>query len=125
MVYESDPWGFEANQRFLNRVVILETDLSAQPLLSRVLAIEKELGRERLVKGYSSRKIDIDILYYSELQIAEPDLVIPHPGIPDRRFVLVPLTEVAGSFVHPVLKKSNASLLEQCGDKSNVRIYEV
>ena len=124
LVYESEPWGFQASQSFLNRVAIVETDLSAQKVLKRVLAIESELGRQRLNEGYSSRKIDIDILYFDEMKIEEPDLIIPHPGIPDRRFVLVPLVEIADSYVHPVLKISNADLLKQCSDRLKVWVYK-
>ncbi len=123
-VYESEPWGFEANQNFLNRVAIVETDLSAQEVLKRVLAIESKLGRQRLNDGYASRQIDIDVLFFDEMKIEVPGLIVPHPGIPDRRFVLVPLVEVAENFIHPVLKLSNSDLLKQCTDESKVWIYK-
>lgn len=124
LVYESESWGFQSSQSFLNRVAIVETDLSAQQVLKRVLAIESELGRQRLNEGYSSRQIDIDILYFDEIIIEEPDLIVPHPGIPNRRFVLVPLVEIAENFIHPVLKMSNAELLQKCSDKLKVWIYK-
>ena len=124
-VYESEPWGFQASQSFLNRVAIVETVLSAQEVLKKVLAIETEMGRKRLNKGFSSRQIDIDILYFNEMRIEETTLTVPHPGIPDRRFVLAPLAEIAANFIHPALKVSNADLLKQCMDESGVWIYEV
>ena len=125
LVYESEPWGFETSQSFLNKVVIIETDLSARTVLQKVLAIEKELGRKRLNEGYASRQIDIDILYFNEISIDEPDLVIPHPGIAKRRFVLVPLAEVANSYIHPVLKMTHTDLLKQCADELKVWVYKM
>ena len=124
LVYESEPWGFQASQTFLNRVVIVETDLSARAVLKAVLSIENEMGRERLNTGYASRQIDIDILYFNEMKIEEPGLIVPHPGIPDRRFVLLPLVEVAEGFVHPVLKQTNKDLLSACTDQLRVWVYK-
>lgn len=123
-IYESEPWGFQSSQSFLNRVAVVETELSAQNVLKEVLAIENKLGRQRLNEGYSSRQIDIDILYFNEMKIEETDLIVPHPGIPKRRFVLMPLVEVLENFIHPVLRISNADLLKQCTDELKVWIYK-
>jgi 2-amino-4-hydroxy-6-hydroxymethyldihydropteridine diphosphokinase len=125
LVYESEPWGFQAKQYFLNRVALVETELSAKEVLKKILSIETEMGRQRLSNGYSSRQIDIDILYFNEMIIEQPDLIVPHPGIPGRRFVLLPLVEVAGQFIHPVFGQSNAALLEKCSDKLKVWVYQV
>ncbi|MCF6341907.1 MAG: 2-amino-4-hydroxy-6-hydroxymethyldihydropteridine diphosphokinase [Bacteroidales bacterium] len=120
LVYESEPWGFRAAQRFLNQVLLVETGLSAREVLKRVLSIENEMGRQRTTQGYSSRQIDIDILYFKRECIHEPGLIVPHPGIADRRFVLLPLVELEAGFVHPVLMQSNDDLLKRCGDELRV-----
>jgi 2-amino-4-hydroxy-6-hydroxymethyldihydropteridine diphosphokinase len=122
-VYESEPWGFQASRAFLNRAAILETDLTVHQVLKQVLSIETELGRQRLNEGYASRQIDIDILYFNKMQITIPELSVPHPGIPDRLFVLLPLVEIAAGFVHPVLKQTQADLLKQCTDELKVWVF--
>ncbi len=124
-IYESEPWGFEAVHYFLNRVAVVETDLPPQEVLQRVLSIERKMGRKRQRSGYASRQIDIDILYYDHLCLDEPGLTLPHPAIAQRRFVLAPLAEVAGEFMHPVYKKNNADLLKQCSDNLQVRLYPI
>jgi len=121
-VYETEPWGFETEHRFLNMVVKLETELVPSDLLEALLEIEKSMGRVRDKKQYSSRVIDIDILFYEDLDIAYHNLKIPHPHIQDRRFVLVPLVEIAPDFIHPVFHKSVKVLLDSCSDNSAVRI---
>lgn len=130
-LYESEPWGFEADEWFLNMAVRLETDLDPRDLLKILLKIETELGRVRDDKvgrtgdderQYSSRTIDIDILLFEDKVINEEDLIVPHPRMQHRRFVLLPLCEIAPKIIHPVLNKSMEKLLEECDDKSNVRI---
>jgi 2-amino-4-hydroxy-6-hydroxymethyldihydropteridine diphosphokinase len=122
-VYETEPWGFQAENEFLNMVVKVETNLTPYGLIGRILMIESILGRLRVDKQYTSRVIDIDILFYEDLIINEPDLKIPHPLIQERKFVLVPLFEIAPDLVHPVLNKSIKSLLKSCKDKTNIRKY--
>jgi 2-amino-4-hydroxy-6-hydroxymethyldihydropteridine diphosphokinase len=120
VVYETAPWGFKPDSDFLNLAVAIETELKPEMLLDALLNIEKSMGRIRGKKGYESRIIDIDILFYSDLIIENQRLVIPHPHLHKRRFVLVPLADIAPEFIHPVLKKSILSLLESCPDTSDV-----
>jgi len=119
-VYETEPWGFKSKTRFLNQVVSVDTDLTPSGLLGRILMIESQLGRLRGEKQYASRKIDIDILLYDNSVMEEASLTIPHPLIHKRRFVLVPLCEIAPDLTHPVLKKSIKYLLKKCPDKCKV-----
>lgn len=125
-IYESEPWGFKCNASFLNQIVIINTDLSVRTVLRNIGAIERDLGRVRSVtERYTSRTIDIDILLYGDKVIAEPpDLIVPHPRIAERRFVLIPLVEVASQGVHPVLHKTWAELLAVCPDTGWVRKWE-
>jgi 2-amino-4-hydroxy-6-hydroxymethyldihydropteridine diphosphokinase len=120
-VYETEPWGFQAEEEFLNMVVKVETNLNPYGLIGRILMIESMLGRIRLEKQYTSRVIDIDILFYDDLVINETNLKIPHPLLHKRKFVLVPLCEIEPKMVHPVLNKSVSLLLKSCEDKSKVR----
>jgi 2-amino-4-hydroxy-6-hydroxymethyldihydropteridine diphosphokinase len=122
-VYETEPWGFESDNEFLNMVLCAETDLSPSGLLGRILMIESQLGRIRSEARYSSRNIDIDILLYNSEIINETALIIPHPRMQERRFVLVPLNEIAPELKHPVLKKSIKALLEECKDNSKVELH--
>jgi 2-amino-4-hydroxy-6-hydroxymethyldihydropteridine diphosphokinase len=122
-VYVTEPWGFQTNDEFLNMVVKIETELIPSDLLERILIIESLLGRVRNEKQYSSRIIDIDILLYGDLVTDENNLKIPHPLMHERKFVLVPLCEIEGELVHPVLKKSISDLLKSCKDQSLVKRY--
>jgi 2-amino-4-hydroxy-6-hydroxymethyldihydropteridine diphosphokinase len=122
-VYETAPWGFEAEVPFLNQAIVVETGLSAQRILEGILEIEMEFGRKRVPGGYASRSIDIDILFYGQKIIMTPELTIPHPLIRERRFVLVPLQEIAPDLVHPVYGVNIRGLLASCGDTGTVRKY--
>jgi 2-amino-4-hydroxy-6-hydroxymethyldihydropteridine diphosphokinase len=124
-IYESPPWGFDADQTFLNQVIKIETELTPSELLAKLLAIEKQMGRERYGSGYASRLIDIDILYYESMVLNEPLLSIPHPRLHLRRFTLLPLVEIAAEFVHPLLKLTNAELLKRTVDLSEVKPYKL
>jgi 2-amino-4-hydroxy-6-hydroxymethyldihydropteridine diphosphokinase len=122
-VYETEPWGFQSEDEFLNMVVKVETKLAPYELLDKISMIESQLGRIRTEKQYTSRVIDIDILFYDDLTINDANLKIPHPLLHDRRFVLVPLCEIDPEFVHPVLNKPILSLLNSCSDTSIVKIF--
>ncbi|MEY8019479.1 2-amino-4-hydroxy-6-hydroxymethyldihydropteridine diphosphokinase [Muriicola sp. SD30] len=120
-VYESPSWGFEAGD-FLNICIELETSLSPEELLEKVLQIEHILGRKRSSEeGYQSRTLDIDILYFDNVIQEDDILILPHPGIAKRRFVLRPLADIAPQFYHPVLEKDTRNLLQECRDKSELR----
>jgi len=121
--YESEPWGFEADEWFLNRVIVVETMLSPETLLQELLAIEKDLGRVRHpeIEGYTSRTADLDLLYYGDCVIHSATLTVPHPRLHLRRFALVPLCEVAPDLMHPVLQMTQAELLQHCPDDAVVR----
>lgn len=119
-VYETAPWGFEAESDFLNMVLEAETVHSPTELLHKISSIELMLGRDKNQDRYSSRVIDIDILLYNDLVINENGLKIPHRLIHERKFVLVPLCEIAPDIIHPVLVKSMKVLLEECRDRSKI-----
>ncbi len=120
-VYETEPWGFESEDLFWNQVVVIETALDPIDVLKHTKAIELELGRIRKAARYTSRLIDIDLLFYDALVFHEPNLELPHPRMIDRRFVLEPLAEVAADFIHPVFQQSIVALLEDCSDELAVK----
>ncbi len=124
-IYESDALGFDSNQKFLNQVIEINTELSPTTLLSRCLNAEKKLGRVRnsSITGMTSRKIDIDILYFNDTVIQNYDLIIPHPRLHERMFTLIPLSDLKSNIVHPILNLSNKELIERCEDKSEIRIF--
>jgi 2-amino-4-hydroxy-6-hydroxymethyldihydropteridine diphosphokinase len=123
-IYESEPWGFKNNISFLNQVIVINTYVKPQTLLNICLSIEQLLGRKRTSsKGYTSRTIDIDILYYGSKIIKTNNLTIPHPLLQERKFTLMPLTEIIPEFIHPIFNTSQKKLLELCNDNSSVKIY--
>ena len=123
-LYESEPWGFETENLFLNQAIGVETSLSPHDLLNELLQIEAELGRVRQEnhQGYESRPIDLDVIYYDDMVIADEELIVPHPSMHKRRFVLMPLCEIAPDFIHPLFRESNRELLARCEDRLRVRL---
>ncbi len=120
-IYRSEPWGFDAQDFFLNMAVEIETNLDPYHLLIAIHKIEKELGRTRVGDGnYHSRTIDIDIIFYGDRVLNSPDLQIPHPRMHLRRFVLLPLNDIASHYIHPILNVSVQQLLNECPDKLEV-----
>ena len=124
-VYETPPWGFDANEYFWNQVLVIETGFSPKELLKKIAEIENHFGRERGTAGYSSRKMDIDILYFDELILNTENLIIPHPHIPQRLFVLVPLAEIAADFIHPLMRLTSLEMLKNCDDSSVIKKVEL
>lgn len=112
--YETAPWGFQSEHSFLNAAACIETRLSPKQLLLVTQQIERELGRTQKSSGnvYKDRLIDIDLLMYDNLQIHSDQLVLPHPLMTERLFVLEPLAEIASETIHPVTGKTIRELLE-------------
>lgn len=121
-LYETAPWGGIEQPAFLNQVLAVKTNLAPEEVLRIILEIEHEAGRVRYER-WGARHLDIDILYFGEMIMDTPRLTVPHPRLHERRFTLVPLTEISPDFVHPVLEKTNAELLEVCMDKEVVSRY--
>lgn len=112
--YETEPWGFESVNTFLNAALLLETELEPLQLLSLTQEIEKEMGRTQKSDGaYHDRIIDLDILLYDLCVINEAALVVPHPLMHKRQFVMEPLAEIAPMLVHPILNKTMLELAEE------------
>ena len=114
-IYKTAAWGFADQPDFYNQALQLETHLSPEKLMQKLLEIEKEMGRKRSVK-MGPRIIDIDILLVDDFIINSKPLIIPHPRLAERRFALLPLAEIASEFVHPIYKKTIQQLLNECKD---------
>jgi 2-amino-4-hydroxy-6-hydroxymethyldihydropteridine diphosphokinase len=119
-VYETEPWGCDSDLNFYNQVIELFTSLRPLSLLETIHRIEKRCGRDRSAARYAPRTLDIDILFYGDSVIEFPELVVPHPNLQERQFVLVPLAEIAPQMVHPVFNKDMAQLLKACGDDKKI-----
>lgn len=123
-IYETAPWGYTDQPDFLNCVLEIETRLTPTELLARTEKVEQDVGRTPSWR-YGPRLIDVDILLYGEqcLQLDDPDLVIPHPRMELRAFVLIPLAEIARDEVHPGLKRTISELASKFDEQEGVRIW--
>lgn len=123
-IYESEAWGFDHPRNFYNQVISIQTDKNTEDILRIAQGIEKDLGRirsEHKAQAYEGRTMDIDILLIDDLIINSEKLIVPHPHMHERNFVIIPLTEIAPQFIHPVLNKDIATLEKQCQDKGSIQ----
>jgi len=123
-IYETAAWGHSSPNNYLNQVIEIKTNLNAEQLLKKVLAIEKACGRVRSGKRYSNRTMDIDLLFLNDAIYSSKNLEMPHPRLHLRKFVLVPLNECWKNKLHPVLKKTMVDLLKNCKDNLEVQLYK-
>ena len=124
--YQTKSWGFQADD-FINLAMVIPTQVEAEKCLQIAKDIEEELGRidQKTEQAYASREIDIDIIFYGKQIVNTPHLIIPHPKMQDRNFVLQPLNEIIADFTHPILRKTIATLTEECADKEPaIRLHE-
>ncbi len=121
-IYESEPWGFIENEYFYNIILNVNTNKTANELLEHLMSIENKLGRIRIENKttYSSRVIDIDIVALGDIVIETENLIIPHPRMQLRKFVLLPLQEIMQNFIHPKHKKKINTLILECTDNLKV-----
>jgi 2-amino-4-hydroxy-6-hydroxymethyldihydropteridine diphosphokinase len=119
-IYETAPWGNTHQEKFLNQVVMIETNLAVEDVMNSIFAIEKKMGRVRKEK-WEPRIIDIDILFYNDEIISTAHLQVPHPSLHLRKFTLIPLAELMPDFVHPLISKTIAALLNEVTDRLEVK----
>ena len=115
-IYETKSWGFNSNN-FYNICILLESTLTPELILNKILTIEKDMGRLKTTDQYSDRCIDIDILFFDNRIVNSKSLEIPHPRIQLRKFVLTPMLELTPDLIHPILNKSIRQLELECDDK--------
>jgi len=120
-VYETPPWGYTEQEKFLNQVLMVKTYLEPELLLKHLKRLEVALGRKASFQN-GPRLIDIDILFYDDLIFESPELMIPHPRVHERGFVLLPMLDIAPDFVHPVKQKSVRDLIAGCDLRGIVQI---
>lgn len=120
-VWETEPWGFDADTSFYNMAISVQTELEVDLFFRVIHSIEARLGRERYGQGYKSRTIDIDVLFWGEEIIIREGIVIPHPRIAERLFVLAPLNEINPDFIYPGLNLRVSELLSQCADNKKIK----
>ncbi len=123
--YETEPWGYEDNQDYINAVLKLETLLSAENLLSELHNIEIVMGRKPKHKNvtYESRVIDLDILFFDDLIINQDKLIIPHPKLYNRQYVLRPFLDIDPNFICPATNKTIKDIISKCQDTSSICLY--
>lgn len=120
-VYETPPWGYTEQDSFLNQVIKATTYLDPEPLLKHIKRMEIAMGRKSTFR-YGPRLIDIDILFYDDEVLETPSLIIPHPQLHERGFVLLPMMDIAPDLVHPVKKKKIRELMGAC-DMSGIKQF--
>jgi 2-amino-4-hydroxy-6-hydroxymethyldihydropteridine diphosphokinase len=120
-IYESASWGYESGNMFYNQCLVLETDLSAEAMLRILQKIESEMGRVQSTGGYTDRIIDLDLLFFDDLVMHTDELVLPHPKIEERMFVLRPLAEITPQKIHPATGLTVSELFEKLPGKESVR----
>jgi len=124
-IYETEAWGVENQQAYLNQCIEVNTYLSADELITTLLAIEQHLGRIRTLNGgYEPRTIDLDVLFFNNEVINSTHLTVPHPRLHLRKFVLIPLNEICPNYLHPILNKTIFNLLSECSDLSEVNLFK-
>lgn len=121
--YQTGAWGPVPQQDYLNCALVIETIFTPLSVLHKILDIELQMGRQRTVK-YGPRTIDIDMLFYGHAVMNHPQLILPHPHIAERRFVLVPCNEIMPGFTHPVYRKTITTLLNNCKDTLAVKLWK-
>ena len=125
-IYETEPWGFESNQSFYNAVLQFETEHSPQVVLNILKFIENQAGRKRIKStGYEDRTLDLDILYYDDQLINEVDLIVPHPKINERNFVLLPMAEIDSNWFDSRQNKSIQTMIDETQDTSEVKKLDI
>lgn len=122
-VYETDPVGYEDQDLFLNMVIEIKTEFNAYELLDICLKTEQQLGRKREIK-WGPRTIDLDILMYNQESIETENLIVPHPRMHERAFVIVPLLEIQPDMIIPGMEKPLQTSLDELPDKEGVRIWK-
>ena len=120
--FKTEPVGYTSQEWFVNGVIEIETDLEPSELLQTLKTIEVQLGRTETFR-WGPRTIDLDILFFDDLQIQTGDLKVPHPHIQDRKFVLIPLAEIDRNLIHPVLKRTIQELLDNLKEEQKVEKF--
>jgi 2-amino-4-hydroxy-6-hydroxymethyldihydropteridine diphosphokinase len=120
-LYRTAAWGLQDQADFVNQVILVETALMPEAILVAIQSIEKDFGRERRVT-WGPRTLDLDILFVDQQIIQTANLQVPHPHIQNRKFILIPMHEIAADYEHPLLNKSIADLLLETEDTSAVNI---
>lgn len=120
-IYISPAWGYDSGNDYYNVAYVVKTEYSAEELMKHLLTIEDQMGRRRTQSGaYEDRNIDLDILLYNNETIDTDFLKVPHPRLQERRFALVPASEIAAEWVHPVIQRPIKDLLKDCTDRTTV-----
>ena len=123
-IYETEAWGSNSSLKYLNKVILIKTNLTPLKLLEALSHIEKNLGRIRMQNQNTDRTIDIDILFFNNELIDLPSLQVPHPRLHLRNFVLKPLAEINGEYFHPLIKKNIKQLLLECTDNLAISLFK-